>query len=307
MAENDKKGTVLVVDDEPSIQSICKRFLDGLGFEVHTAENGEEGLSQARSKNPDFILTDIMMPGSMDGVKLFYAVKKEFPLMDVAIMTAYPTLETAIPLLKAGAYDYLIKPIDLELLKAMVVRCFEKRHLAKELGKEKILHQVVEIAYSTFKKLETSSSLPSATQISPVVTPESKPQVLSAEFGKRGVLIVSEDEQLSSSLKILLNKNGYGTGQVIGESKAVEFIEATPPQAILLDLKVARADGHLTLLKLKKNPSTAFIPVFVIAERGLYSTKTFLNISEDCEVVAYLEKPIPISILVQKLKEIIPV
>ena len=100
------RAAILVVDDENAIRRLCERVLSGLGFSVRTAGNGEEALARLKESPADIVLTDLSMP-IMDGVRLTEEVGRRHPGTDVIIMTAYPRLETAIPLLRSGAYDYL--------------------------------------------------------------------------------------------------------------------------------------------------------------------------------------------------------
>ena len=148
------EGKVLVVDDEAQIRNVCQRALEKLGFDVHAAESGDQAILLLDRHNYDFVLTDVSMPGCVDGPKLVEEIKNRSSSTDVVIMTAHPTLETAIRTLKHGAYDYLLKPFSLEYLESVVARCFEKRRLSKELDREKILRQELEVAYSELQKVE---------------------------------------------------------------------------------------------------------------------------------------------------------
>ena len=147
------RAAILVVDDENAIRRLCERVLSGLGFSVRTAGNGEEALARLKESPADIVLTDLSMP-IMDGVRLTEEVGRRHPGTDVIIMTAYPRLETAIPLLRSGAYDYLIKPFDAEVLSAVMERCFQKRRLSTELSREKVLRAELEAAYHELQKVE---------------------------------------------------------------------------------------------------------------------------------------------------------
>ena len=149
-----QSGRILVVDDEFPIREICRRTLTSSGYSVVTAVNGDEALKTLRDQKFDFVITDIMMPGSCDGPRLLKAIKEGSPQTDVVIMTGFPSLETAIPTLKNGAYDYLIKPFDNALLLSVVQRCFEKRRLSDELDREKILRLELQAAYAELQKVE---------------------------------------------------------------------------------------------------------------------------------------------------------
>lgn len=152
-APQSPRAAILVVDDESAIRKLCERILSSLGFSVRTADNGEQALSRLKESPADIVLTDLSMP-VMDGVRLTEEIRRCHPGTDVIVMTAYPRLETAIPLLRSGAYDYLIKPFDAEVLSAVVDRCFQKRSLSNDLSREKVLRAELEAAYHELQKVE---------------------------------------------------------------------------------------------------------------------------------------------------------
>src|SRR5437870_1640622 len=117
--------TILVADDEAPIRSICERLLRAEGFTVWSASTGDEAIACLASAAPDLVISDIRMPGSLDGPALLEKIKQSSPGTDVIMMTGFPSLSTAIPTLKQGAYDYLVKPFDNADLVAIVQRCFQ--------------------------------------------------------------------------------------------------------------------------------------------------------------------------------------
>jgi signal transduction histidine kinase len=147
-------GRILVVDDEPGIREVCERTLRAMGFEVKSAPDGQAALKKLDEQDFDFVLTDLSMPAPVDGTRLTEMIKSRSPFIDVVIMTAYPTLETAIQLLKNGAYDYLSKPFSQDLLESVVARCFEKRRLSDELDREKSQRRELAAAYAELQKVE---------------------------------------------------------------------------------------------------------------------------------------------------------
>lgn len=145
---------VLVVDDDQGLRDICRKTLAGSGFSVVVARDGDEAWALFQSGNFDLVLTDIHMPGAMSGVRLVAEIKQRSPATEVVIMTGVPELETAIPALKSGAYDYLMKPFTPTFLESAVARCMEKRRLSRELGREKIMRAELEAAYRELQKVE---------------------------------------------------------------------------------------------------------------------------------------------------------
>jgi len=113
--EDRKKYKILVVDDELSLRDSLKEWLEEEGFSTGMAESGQQALDMLAAEDYHLMLTDIRMPG-MDGVELLTRVKKDFPGLEVVMMTAYATIDTAVDAMKIGAHDYLVKPFDPELL-----------------------------------------------------------------------------------------------------------------------------------------------------------------------------------------------
>src|SRR5690349_17192230 len=109
------RTTVLVVDDEDGIRQALTRFLSRLGYLVQAAANATEALQQLAAHHPQAMLCDIRMPET-SGVELLPKVLALDPDLAVVMLTAIDEPRTAIECLKLGAYDYLIKPVDLEEL-----------------------------------------------------------------------------------------------------------------------------------------------------------------------------------------------
>src|SRR5438876_8777049 len=109
------RTTVLVVDDEDGIRQALTRFLSRLGYHVQAAANATEALQQLATHHPQAMLCDIRMPET-SGVELLPKVLAQDADLAVLMLTAIDEPRTAIECLKLGAYDYLIKPVDLEEL-----------------------------------------------------------------------------------------------------------------------------------------------------------------------------------------------
>ena len=122
---------ILVVDDDPAQREQLAGFLRDLGAEVREAGDGGEALQQVLSGSPDLVITDLRMPG-MDGRELLGKIRESNPEIGVFIVTAYGTVEGAVACLKAGARDYLLKPLDLEEVEHQVRRAIQDRHLRRE-------------------------------------------------------------------------------------------------------------------------------------------------------------------------------
>lgn len=122
------RTTVLVVDDEDGIRQALTRFLGRLGYHVQAAANAAEALQQLAAHHPQAMLCDIRMPVT-SGVELLPKVLAQDPDLAVLMLTAIDEPRTAIECLKLGAYDYLIKPVDLEELELSLQHALRQRQL----------------------------------------------------------------------------------------------------------------------------------------------------------------------------------
>ncbi len=116
--------SVLVVDDEELTLRTISRGLRAEGYEVCTAGSGEDALRVFGEENPDLILLDIVLPG-IDGVEVLRRMKSANPAAIVLMMSAYHMVDRAVEAMKAGAYDYLVKPFHLDDLMTTLQRAGE--------------------------------------------------------------------------------------------------------------------------------------------------------------------------------------
>jgi DNA-binding NtrC family response regulator len=124
-------AVILIVDDEENQRNILKTILDDEGYETYTAASAEGGLKIVREIKPDVVLTDLKMQG-MDGIE-FIDLLPEVPFRPPAIvMTAFGTISSAVEAIRKGAFDYLTKPLDEDVLLITVKRAVEKTELLKE-------------------------------------------------------------------------------------------------------------------------------------------------------------------------------
>jgi putative two-component system response regulator len=123
-----ERTTVLVVDDEEGIRKALERFLTRLGYQVAVAANATEALERLAADRPQTMLCDIRMPDT-SGVELLPKVLAQDPDLAVIMLTAIDEPRTAIECLKLGAYDYLIKPVDLDELELALQHALRQRQL----------------------------------------------------------------------------------------------------------------------------------------------------------------------------------
>ena len=119
---------ILIVDDDASIRETFEHHLVRLGYEVATATSAEDALRVLPEFEPALVITDIRMPG-MDGIELLRQVRSSSEDVDVLVITAHEDMSTAVSAMRAGTYDYLVKPLDLDEIDLQVERCFRDRSL----------------------------------------------------------------------------------------------------------------------------------------------------------------------------------
>ncbi|EJE4182561.1 TPA: diguanylate cyclase [Vibrio parahaemolyticus] len=135
---------ILLVDDESEIREILADQLEDEGYDVVQAEDGEVGFKIFMSEDIDLVVTDVRMPNK-NGIELLKDIKQSGQDVDVIILTGQSDELTAIDCLRAGAYDYLLKPIeDLEIMVTSVSRALEKRSLTKK--NKELMRQLEELA-----------------------------------------------------------------------------------------------------------------------------------------------------------------
>lgn len=119
---------LLVVDDEQGMRDMLSWELKGQGYRVTTASNGQEALDRMRAEKFDLVITDYQMP-QMDGVKLLENIKNNDLELEVILATGHGTIEIAVAAMKSGAYDFILKPFNLEELSILIEKALERRKL----------------------------------------------------------------------------------------------------------------------------------------------------------------------------------
>lgn len=125
------KPKILVVDDEASHRKMIEAVLSNEGYEIKQADDGQAAIDEVGKGFFDLILMDIRM-GKVGGIEALSQIKDISPGIPIIIMTAYASVDTAVEALKAGAYDYLTKPLDIDELKILVGKALRFHQLEKE-------------------------------------------------------------------------------------------------------------------------------------------------------------------------------
>jgi len=122
---------ILIVDDEESVRRLLNRRLTDEGYQCHEASNARQALDALRRKNIGLVMLDIKMP-EKSGIELLPEIKSGYPDISVIMITATADMRTAIQCLKQGAYDYLMKPFELDEITISAARALDKRRLELE-------------------------------------------------------------------------------------------------------------------------------------------------------------------------------
>ena len=151
--------TVLVVDDEPTIRENLERLLKTEGYEVVVAADGHEALERTGNQEFAVVLLDIGLQG-LSGLDVLRKLRVDWPETCVIMITATSAVETAVEAMKLGAYDYLIKPFNLDDILIRVEKARERRYLAFQVKdyqrnlEQRVAQQAEELRQSTRRVVE---------------------------------------------------------------------------------------------------------------------------------------------------------
>lgn len=126
-----KQFNVLIVDDEDEFRDLTIKRLTKKGLIVEGAESGRKALDIIKTGRIDVVVLDVKMPG-MDGIETLGHIRALQPLVEVVLLTGHASVESGIEGMKLGAFDYLMKPIELEPLLEKLADAYEKKRLHEE-------------------------------------------------------------------------------------------------------------------------------------------------------------------------------
>jgi len=130
MTKKNESFRILIVDDNREIRTILEEYLREEGYTAQGAGDGNEALAKHGESPFDLIITDLNMPG-MTGMELIKAISKEGSTTEFIIITGYASLDSAIEAVKAGAFDYIVKPFRIEELRVVIKNARDKIMLKK--------------------------------------------------------------------------------------------------------------------------------------------------------------------------------
>ena len=127
------KCRILLVDDEKTMVKYLSKRLVKKGFDIISAYNGMDALEQVKASDFDVVLLDVLMPG-MNGIDTLKEIKKLKPRTEVIMLTGHASVEVGIEGMKAGAFNYIMKPFDPSELVAEINLAYEQRQIMKKEG-----------------------------------------------------------------------------------------------------------------------------------------------------------------------------
>ena len=171
--------SILIVEDEESQRSAMAGFLAKRGWRVYQAESAEAALELTGKQNFDLVLTDQQMSG-ISGLDLLEKIKAMNPEIEVVLITAFGDVRSAVQATKAGAYDYLTKPVDLETLEITIQRALERRHLVAE---NRQLRDSLARRHSFENIISTSGAMENVLNMAARVSRVDSPVLITGESG----------------------------------------------------------------------------------------------------------------------------
>lgn len=177
--------SILIVDDEAPQREVLSGYLRKKGFDVSQASSVDEALRVIGMTSFDLVLTDFQMP-ARTGVDLLVDVRRIHPNMPVVIMTAYGSVQSAVEAMKAGAYDYLTKPIDLDAVELLIKRIRERQQLLSEI---EVLRDQLREKYSFDSIVASSGAMEEVLATAARVAQSKAPVLIRGESGTGKELI----------------------------------------------------------------------------------------------------------------------
>jgi len=220
-------GRVLVVDDEAGLRHTLTRILKLSGWEVNSAEDGFEALRLLAANGYDLIYLDIRLPG-MDGLQTLRDIRKQAPQLPVILLTAYGSLRTALEALRLGAKDYLLKPLDPDVLVARTRMVLQEQAIER---RRREIREQIDLLQGELQALDAKYPAGDGSPPEePVMLPEQR-------FLKRGGLV----------LDLQARRGTFGATVIALPPTTFDYLVALvqhSPEAISYQTLVTEAQGY---------------------------------------------------------------
>lgn len=223
-AGGEPRARILLADDEVQLARNLRLLLERDGYRVETVASGDEAIERLARNTYDLLITDLIMPGT-DGAQLMVHVNREYPATPVIVITGYGSMESAVAAIRQGAYDYLTKPFDYEIMKITIEKALERQRLKAELSKyteqleEKVLDRTREIEEMQVRLMRFERLAAVGELVSVIAHEVRNPLVAIGGFARRlkrgasdavetaklAAIIVEEVDRLEKILKSMLD------------------------------------------------------------------------------------------------------
>jgi len=137
----ERKGSILVVDDDPSIRKVLAAILEEKGYNVEAVDTGGKAIRKSKTGFYNLALIDIRLP-DMEGIELLTQMKQTVPHMVKIMITGYPSLQNAVEALNMGAEAYIIKPLDIDDALSVIENLLKKQRESLTMTQEKIVEYI---------------------------------------------------------------------------------------------------------------------------------------------------------------------
>jgi len=192
MNKKSERASILIVDDERGTREAMAKFLRPL-YDVTLAEDGEIGLNLLKRNSYDLVLTDMRMPGA-SGIAILEAALKLSPPPPCILFTAYGSIESAVEAMKAGAFDFVTKPVNFDQLEILIARALESKRLKQENME---LKRRLDNKFGLESIIGSSAAIQSVIETVRQVAPTRSTILVTGESGTGKELVAQSIHQLS--------------------------------------------------------------------------------------------------------------
>lgn len=206
---------ILVIEDDDEQRFALMEVLSSVG-QVFSAVDAQQAIAMLKNLSPSVVITDLVLPGDMNGLSMLQWLNENMPDTPVILITGYATVETALEAMKSGAYDYLVKPIDIKRLRALTHKALERYRIASERSR---LLSVIESESSLCGLVGVSKPMRDVFRKIKAVAQMTTTVLLTGESGTGKELAAEAIHKLSMRKGSLVNVNCSAIPEALLESE----------------------------------------------------------------------------------------